>query len=141
MSKGFMYILECSDGSFYTGSTRDLEKRFRQHQNSLGANYTRNRLPVRLVYYEEYDRIDEAFYREKQIQGWSHAKKKALIEGNYKDLKLLAKKRFGNKGHLDKIPPESLDDRKSGNNSPESLDDQKSGNNSPESLDDRIDKS
>jgi putative endonuclease len=141
MSKGIMYILECSDGSFYTGSARDLEKRLWQHQNSFGANYTRNRLPVKLVYYEEYDRIDEAFYREKQIQRWSHAKKKALIEGNYKDLKLLAKKKFGYKGHLDKIPPESLDDRKSGHNSPESLDDRKSGHNSPESLDDRKNKS
>ena len=82
MSIGYMYILECADGSYYTGSTKDLERRFSEHQNSHGANYTKNRLPVKLVYVEEFSRIDEAFYREKQIQGWSHKKKKALIERN-----------------------------------------------------------
>ena len=81
-----MYILECSDGSFYTGSTRDLQKRIQQHQSGHGANHTRKRLPVTLVYFEEYDRIDEAFEREKQIQGWTRKKKIALIEGNFKDL-------------------------------------------------------
>ena len=77
--KGYMYILKCSDDTFYTGSTNDIETRLQQHQNGEGANYTRKRLPVELVYYEEYQRIDEAFYREKQIQGWSRKKKKALI--------------------------------------------------------------
>ncbi len=80
--KGYMYILECSDGSYYTGSTKDLEKRLWEHDNFLGANYTRKKHPSRLVYLEEYSRIDEAFYREKQVQGWSHAKKKALIDGD-----------------------------------------------------------
>jgi putative endonuclease len=77
---GYMYILECSDGSYYTGSTKNLEKRLWEHENFQGANYTRKKHPSRLVYVEEYPRIDEAFYREKQVQGWSHAKKKALIE-------------------------------------------------------------
>lgn len=81
MPKGFMYILECADGSYYTGSTKDLGKRLQQHQNMLGANYTKKRLPVKLVYYEKYPRIDEAFYREKQVQGWSRKKKEALING------------------------------------------------------------
>lgn len=76
-----MYILECADGSFYTGSTKNLDRRLWEHQNLLGANYTKKRLPVKLVYFEEYSRIDEAFYREKQIQGWSRKKKLALIEG------------------------------------------------------------
>lgn len=80
--KGFMYILECSDGSYYTGSTIDLERRILQHQNGEGANHTKKRLPVTLVYYEEYQRIDDAFYREKQVQGWSRKKKEALIFGN-----------------------------------------------------------
>jgi len=75
-----MYILECADGSYYTGSTKDLERRLSEHQNSQGANYTKNRLPVKLIYVEEFSRIDDAFYREKQVQGWSHKKKKALIE-------------------------------------------------------------
>lgn len=90
--KGYTYILKCSDGSYYTGSTIDLERRLWQHQNAEGANYTKKRLPVELVYYEEYDRIDEAFYREKQIQGWSRKKKEALIEGRYDELPKLAKK-------------------------------------------------
>jgi putative endonuclease len=76
-----MYILECCDGSYYTGSTVDLELRLEQHQNGEGANHTKKHLPVRLVYFEEYPRIDEAFYREKQVQGWSRKKKEALIKG------------------------------------------------------------
>jgi len=94
MSKGFTYILECSDKSFYTGSTNDLEKRLWEHNNGLGANYTKRRLPVKLIYFEEYDRIDLAFYREKQIQGWGRKKKLALIEGKPELLPKLAKKVF-----------------------------------------------
>jgi len=52
------------------------------HDNFLGANYTKKKSPVKLVYSEEYSRIDEAFNREKQVQGWSHDKKKALVEGH-----------------------------------------------------------
>ena len=78
---GYMYILECCDGSYYTGSTVDLEKRLREHKAGEGANHTKKRLPVKLVYYEVYARIDEAFYREKQVQGWSRKKKEALING------------------------------------------------------------
>ncbi len=79
--RGWMYILECADKSYYTGSTNNLELRIQQHETGLGANYTKKRLPVNLVYYEEYARIDDAFYREKQIQGWSRRKKEALIAG------------------------------------------------------------
>lgn len=78
----YMYILECADGSYYTGSTWDLEKRLWEHQNGLGANHTRKHLPVKLVYCEPYDRIEDAFNREKQVQGWSRRKKQALLEGN-----------------------------------------------------------
>ena len=88
----FTYILKCNDNSFYTGSTWDLEKRLVQHQRGEGANYTKKRLPVELVYFEEYKRIDEAFCREKQIQGWSRKKKTALINGQYSELPELAKK-------------------------------------------------
>lgn len=86
----YMHILECADGTYYTGSTTNLEKRLWEHQNLKGANHTRKKHPVKLVYYEEYSRIDEAFYREKQVQGWSHAKKKALIERNIQRLHFLA---------------------------------------------------
>ena len=86
-----MYILRCVDGTYYTGSTNDLELRIQQHQNAEGANYTRKRLPVELVYYEEFMRIDEAFFREKQVQGWSRNKKEALINREYDNLPKLTK--------------------------------------------------
>ena len=85
-----MYILECADGSYYTGSTKNLELRLMQHQNGEGANHTKNRLPVKLVYFEEFQRIDEAFYREKQMQGWGRKKKEALISGAFESLKPLS---------------------------------------------------
>jgi len=80
--KGWMYILKCNDDTYYTGSTNDLEKRILQHTKGLGAKYTKKRLPVELVYYEEYERVDLAFNREKQVQGWSRNKKEALMAGN-----------------------------------------------------------
>ena len=88
--KGWMYILECGDGSYYTGSTVDLELRLIQHNAGEGANHTKKRLPVVLVYFEEFDRIDLAFYREKQVQGWSRSKKEALIKGFIGELHYLA---------------------------------------------------
>lgn len=87
-----MYILLCSDGTYYTGSTVNLELRLGQHQAGEGANYTRRRLPVSIIYAEEYEHIEDAFRREKQVQNWSHVKKLALIEGRLKDLPPLAKK-------------------------------------------------
>jgi len=89
-----MYILECADGTYYTGSTLDLALRLSQHQSGGGANYTKKRLPVSLAYWEEYARVDEAFAREKQVQAWSHAKKKALIDARNETLSGLAKKVF-----------------------------------------------
>jgi putative endonuclease len=58
----FMYILECSNGTYYTGSTLHLQKRLNEHNNGTGANYTRKHLPVKLVYFEEYDRTDNIFF-------------------------------------------------------------------------------
>jgi putative endonuclease len=103
--KGYMYILKCSNGAYYTGSTKNLELRFQQHQNGEGANFTRKHLPVELIYYEEYQRIDEAFYREKQVQGWNRKKKEALINGEYEKLPKLAEckndSHFKNKAAFD----------------------------------------
>ena len=90
MSKGWMYILKCSDGSYYTGSTNNLELRLAQHQAGEGANHTKKHLPVKLVYFEEHERLDQAFYREKQVQGWSRKKKEALIDGMPQKLHNLA---------------------------------------------------
>lgn len=90
MAKGYMYILLCRDGSYYTGSTKYLQKRIDEHNNGEGANHTRKFAPVKLVYYEEFPRIDWAFNREKQVQGWSRAKKEALINGENEKLPELA---------------------------------------------------
>tara|TARA_R110001632_G_scaffold1883_4_gene8522 strand:- start:73545 stop:73835 length:291 start_codon:yes stop_codon:yes gene_type:complete len=89
--EAYVYILKCSDGTYYTGSTKDFVKRFNQHKNGNGANHTKKRLPVSLVFLEKFTRIDEAFNREKQIQGWSRKKKEALIEGNFNQLPELSK--------------------------------------------------
>ena len=94
MKKGFTYILECCDGSYYTGSTVNLELRLQQHSDGIGSKFTSRRLPVKLLYYEEFVRVDYAFYREKQIQGWSRKKKEALINGAEELLPSLAKKDF-----------------------------------------------
>jgi len=85
-----MYILECADGSYYTGSTKNIEMRFAQHQAGEGANHTKKRLPVKMMYFEEFQRIDEAFYREKQVQGWNRKKKEALINDDSELLSKLA---------------------------------------------------
>lgn len=77
----FTYILLCADQSYYTGSTWDLIIRLRQHKagEDEGAAYTKRRRPVKLVYYEEHERIVDAYAREKQIHGWTHGKKRMLV--------------------------------------------------------------
>ena len=90
----WMYILECGDESYYVGSTVDLNARFLQHEQGSGGRYTSARLPVKLVYAEEYDRISDAYRREKQVQNWSRAKREALITGQEDLLPALAKKKF-----------------------------------------------
>jgi putative endonuclease len=86
-----MYILECSDGSYYVGSTVDMPARLEQHQAGLGAAYTRRRLPVRLVYVEEFGSVVDAFAFEKRVQGWSRRKREALIQGRRDDLPELSR--------------------------------------------------
>ena len=76
---GWMYLLTCADDSFYIGSTVNLERRVKQHHQGLGANHTKKRLPVKLIYYEEYEYIVDAFEREKQVQKWSRAKNKPWL--------------------------------------------------------------
>jgi len=81
-----MYILLCSDNSYYTGSTNDIDYRIFQHQQGEGANYTKKRLPVKLIYCEHFDSVADAYYREKQIQGWSRRKKEALMKNDIQSL-------------------------------------------------------
>jgi putative endonuclease len=91
---GYMYILKCSDGSYYVGSTRDIMTRFQQHQDGEGAEYTRRRLPVELVFVQPCETIVQAYWFEKKVQNWSRAKREALIKGQLHLLPGLAKKRF-----------------------------------------------
>ena len=90
----YMYILQCTDGSLYVGSTLNLEHRIAQHNEGEGAGYTKTRLPVHLLYFEQFDRVDDAYRREKQVQGWSRAKRIALATGHLESLPALSKKRF-----------------------------------------------
>ena len=88
----FTYILECSNGEYYVGSTANLQKRLHEHESGRGCDFTAAHLPVKLVYTEEYPTIDEAYKRERQLHKWSHAKKEALIKGDIELLKQLSKK-------------------------------------------------
>ena len=78
----YTYILECGDGSLYTGWTNQLEKRIAQHKAGRGAKYTRARLPVKLVYYESFPTKEEAMSREWAIKQLSRRDKLKLIAGN-----------------------------------------------------------
>jgi putative endonuclease len=90
----WLYILRCADGSYYTGTTRtDLEIRLAQHQTGHFGGYTTTRRPVVLVYSEYFDRIVDAVAAERQIKGWSRAKKEALIAGRFDLLRALSRRR------------------------------------------------
>ena len=89
----FAYMLLCSDNSYYVGYTDDLQKRFTEHEAGVGCVYTANRLPVRLVWSQEFATRDEAKAAEAQLKGWSRAKKEALIRGDFGGLSALAKKK------------------------------------------------
>ena len=91
MKRMFVYILECSDGSYYTGVTNNLERRLYEHQSGSHSGYTSVRLPVKLVFSQEFDDPMTAIRREKQIKGWTRAKKEALIKGDFDQLHELAK--------------------------------------------------
>lgn len=78
--KNYTYILKCADGTLYCGWTNDLEKRLKSHNDGKGAKYTRSRLPVTLVYYEEFDSSVEAQKREYRIKKLTRQEKLKLIE-------------------------------------------------------------
>ena len=93
----FVYMLRCADGSFYVGSAtaKDLTPRIAQHQAGTFGGYTSLRRPVELVWSGCFDRITDAIAAERQIKGWSRAKKIALIDGNWACLQELSKRRGG----------------------------------------------
>ena len=88
-----VYILRCSDGSYYVGSTRNLAARLHQHRTGNGSQYTSRRLPIELLWSYEFELVTDAFAAEKKIQGWSRAKREDLMRGELELLPALARKR------------------------------------------------
>ena len=88
----WFYILCCVDGSYYVGTRRsdDLESRISQHNQGIFGGYTAKRRPVTLVYSVHFDRITDAIAYERQVKGWSRAKKEALIQGDFEALQRLS---------------------------------------------------
>ena len=96
----YVYLVECIDGSYYIGVTNDIEHRIIEHNTGINKKaYTYSRRPVVLKYTEHFQYINDAILWEKQIKGWNRVKKQALINGTWKDLKLLAQCK-NNTSHL-----------------------------------------
>ena len=91
MKDYYVYIVKCSDGSYYTGVTSNLERRLNEHNSGSIKGYTSERLPVKLVYSNRFTDINDAIRAEKRIKGWSRAKKEALIKGDFEELQRLSK--------------------------------------------------
>jgi putative endonuclease len=93
----FVYMLRCSDESYYVGSAtgNDLSIRIAQHQGGAYQGYTWPRRPVQLVWSEHFDQITDAITVERQVKGWSRAKKEALIKSDWSAVQQLAKRRAG----------------------------------------------
>jgi tRNA/rRNA methyltransferase len=90
----FTYMLCCADGSYYVGHTDDVERRMTPHEIGAGSAYTATRLPIKLVWFEEFPTREEAKAAEAQIKNWSRRKKEALIDGKIDDLKQAARKNW-----------------------------------------------
>ncbi|MBT5571282.1 MAG: GIY-YIG nuclease family protein [Alphaproteobacteria bacterium] len=85
--RAYVYILQCSDGHYYVGSTRGtVEKRTAEHNEGTFGGYTKSRRPVKLVFSESFSQITDAVPSERQLKGWSRAKKEALIRGDIEAL-------------------------------------------------------
>ena len=95
MKQSYVYILKCTDNSYYTGVTSSIEQRLFQHNTGFFPEcYTATRRPIKLVFLAEFTDINLAIEKEKQIKKWSRAKKEALINGDYDALPNLSKKKF-----------------------------------------------
>jgi putative endonuclease len=93
MSGAYLYILCCADGSYYVGTTRkSVEERISEHNAGLHGGYTMTRRPVTLVFTQYFEMITDAIAAERQIKGWSRAKKAALVKGELNRLPELAKR-------------------------------------------------
>ena len=87
----YAYLLRCNDGSYYAGHTDDIDIRIAQHSSGALGGYTARRLPVELVWSDQFATRDEAFAAERRIKGWSRAKKEALIVGDWERLSKLSR--------------------------------------------------
>lgn len=87
----WVYVLHCSDGSYYTGHTDDLDRRFGMHQAGEIAGYTINRRPVELAFSQECATREEALTAEIRIKGWSRAKKEAMFRGDWRAVNRLSR--------------------------------------------------
>ncbi len=87
----YVYILRCSDGSYYTGHTDQIEARLAAHRSGQFHGYTYERCPVKLAFLEELGSRDDAFRRERQIKGWSRSKKEALMANDWDQLVQLSR--------------------------------------------------
>ena len=87
----YVYILQCNDNSFYTGHTDNLEKRISEHNNGKFAGYTSTRLPVKLVFHQEFGTRLEALEAERKLKNWSKIKKETLIEFGWEGFNKLKK--------------------------------------------------
>jgi len=84
----YVYILKCNDGTYYTGMTNNLDRRYKEHELGLNKEcYTYSRRPLELVFYQEFMEVEQAIMFEKKIKKWSKAKKEAIINGNWEKLK------------------------------------------------------
>ncbi|QOW09152.1 GIY-YIG nuclease family protein [Kaistella flava (ex Peng et al. 2021)] len=91
----YVYILKCSDNSYYTGITNDLCRRIEEHNNGVNPTcYTHNRRPVHLAFSSEFIDVNLAILFEKQIKGWSRKKKEAIINGDWNLLPELSKNKM-----------------------------------------------
>jgi predicted GIY-YIG superfamily endonuclease len=86
----WVYILRCADGSYYTGHTDNLEKRIAEHQAGEIEGYTSTRLPVKLVFSQEFSSREEVLTCERQIKGWNRKKQEALMRGDWAEVSRLA---------------------------------------------------
>ncbi len=87
----YVYMLECADGSIYTGHTDDLESRLAAHQLGTFRGYTSNKRPVRLIFQARFATRDEAFSAERRIKGWSRRKKLSLARGDWAEIERLSR--------------------------------------------------
>ena len=103
MKPFYLYMLRCSDSSYYVGHTDDLDRRMTEHADGICGGYTVRRRPVELVFVDEFPRRDETIEPERQLKGWSRAKKEAVIRSDWEALRRLAR-RYGRSN----VPPKEI---------------------------------